>query len=253
MFCHAKNLQNYKLKGLDGEIGKVKDFYFDDTHWAIRYLVAETGTWLYDKQVLISPYALKSITMDDKIIAVNLTKKQIEDSPSIDTDKPVSKQFELSYYGYYGWPVYWVGGYTWGLYPYISRNPKTVKNGDEHEKDWDPHLRSTHNVSGYGIHATDGEIGHIRDFIIDDDTWEIRYLIVDTQNWWPGKKVLISPQWIKQVGWNESTVFVNLSRDQIKMSPEYTDDTLPTRMYELGLHQHYNHPGYWDKGEPLRF
>src|SRR5512133_603700 len=239
MFCNAKNLQNYKLKSLDGEIGKVKDFYFDDSHWAVRYLVAETGTWLNDKQVLISPYALKAVTIEDKIIAVNLTKKQIEDSPSIDTDKPVSKQFELTYYGYYGWPVYWTGGYTWGLYPYINRNPEERKDDSEHKKEWDPHLRSTHNVSGYGIHATDGEIGHVKDFIIDDDTWEIRYLIVDTQNWWPGKNVLISPQWIKQVGWNESKVFVKLSRDKIKMSPEYTEDTQLTRTYELGLYQYY--------------
>ena len=86
----------------------------------------------------------------------------------------------------------------------------------------------------------DGEIGHVEDFIIDDETWAIRYLIVDTHNWWPGKKVLVSPQWIERVSWGERKVFVNLSREAIKQSPEYTDESLLTRDYEIGLHRHYN-------------
>ena len=124
----------------------------------------------------------------------------------------------------------------------------TVKNGKnplKSEKAWDPHLRSTHDVSGYHIQATDGEIGHVEDFIIDDETWAIRYLIIDTRNWWPGKKVLISPQWIERVSWSESKVFVNLSRETIKQSPEYTEESLLTRDYETGLHRHYNRQGYW--------
>ena len=124
----------------------------------------------------------------------------------------------------------------------------TVKNGKKStqgEKAWDPHLRSTHDVSGYHIQAADGEIGHVEDFIIDDETWAIRYLIVDTRNWWPGKKVLVSPQWIERVSWSESKVFVNLSRETIKQSPEYTEESLLTRDYETGLHRHYNRQGYW--------
>jgi sporulation protein YlmC with PRC-barrel domain len=113
------------------------------------------------------------------------------------------------------------------------------------EKAWDPHLRSTHDVSGYHIQAADGEIGHVEDFIIDDETWAIRYLVVDTRNWWPGNKVLISPKWIERVSWNESKVFVNLTREKIKHSPEYTEESLPTRDYETKLHRHYDRQGYW--------
>ena len=225
MLSKAKTLKGYKLNSLDGEIGEVKEFYFDDQHWTIRYLVA----------------AIK----EEQHIAINLTKKQIEDSPSLNSDKPVSRQFEEDYYGYYGWPMYWDGPYVWGSSPFVVRDREKWKKSIQGEKAWDLHLRSTHDVSGHHIQAADGEIGHVEDFIIDDETWAIRYLIIDTRNWWPGKKVLVSPQWIERVSWSESKVFVNLSRETIKQSPEYTEESLLTRDYEIGLHGHYNRKGYW--------
>jgi hypothetical protein len=195
--------------------------------------------------VLISPYALIAVRKEEQDIAIDLTRKQIEDSPSLDSDKPVSRQFEEAYYGYYEWPGYWSGPYMWGVYPYIVRDPEKWKEPTAAEKAWDPHLRSTHDVSGYHIQATDGEIGHVEAFILDDETWAIRYLIVDTKNWWPGKKVLVSPQWIERVSWDESKVFVNLSGEAIKQSPEYTEESLSTRDYETGLYRHYDRQGYW--------
>ena len=188
MLSKAKTLKGYKLDSLDGERGKVKEFYFDDRHWTIRYLVADTGNWLTGRQVLISPYALVAVIKEEQHIVVELTKKQIEDSPSLDYDKPVSQQFEEAYYGYYGWPMYWSGTYMWGDYPNIVRDREKWKPTARGEKYWNPNLRSTDRVSGYGIQATDGEIGHVEDFLIDDKTWAIRYLIVDTKNWWPGKR-----------------------------------------------------------------
>ena len=247
MLNKAKTLTGYKLESLDGEIGKVKEFYFDDQHWAIRYLVADTGNWLTGRQVLISPHALLAVSEREEHITIDLTKKQIEDSPSLNSDKPVSRQFEETYYGYYGWPAYWGGPYMWGSlsYPLIARDGKKWKESTQNGKTWDPHLRSTHDVSGHNVQATDGEIGHVDDFIIDDETWAIRYLIIDTRNWWPGKKVLVSPLWIERVSWSESKVFVNLSRETIKQSPEYTEESLLTRDYETRLHGHYNRKGYW--------
>ena len=245
MLSKAKTLKGYKLDSLDGEIGKVKEFYFDDRHLTIRYLVADTGNWLTGRQVLISPYALVAVIKEEQHIVVELTKKQIEDSPSLDYDKPISQQFEEAYYGYYGWPMYWAGPYAWGPYPMIVRNLSQWKGSGNTEKAWDPHLRSTYNVTDYNIQARDGEIGHVEDFIIDDDTWAIRYLIIDTMNLWPGKKVLLSPQWIERISWDESKVFVNLSCDSIKQSPEYTEESLLTRDYETRLHRHYNRRGYW--------
>jgi uncharacterized protein YrrD len=220
MLSKVKSLKNYELQSLDGEIGKVNEFYFDDHYWTIRYLIANTGNWLTGRQVLISPNSLIAVNKVEQYVSINLTKKQIEDSPSLDNDQPVSRQFEESYFGYYEWPMYW-------------------------DDQYDPHLRSTYDVSAYNIQALDGPLGHVEDFIIDDETWAIRYLIINTRNWWPGKKVLVSPQWIESVSWNETKVFVNLLRETIKQSPEYTEETLLTRDYESGLHRHYNRRGYW--------
>lgn len=246
MLYKAKTLNGYRMKAKDGEIGKVKEFYFDDKHWTIRYLVADTGTWLTGKQVLISPYALLSINENGKYISVNLTKKQIEDSPSLDTDKPVSKQFQNSYYEYYGLPSYWTGSSVWGVNSYINRDYQFRSNLiPVDDESWDPNLRSTHDVSGHHLEATDGAIGHVADFLIDDKSWTIRYLVIDTQNFFPGRKVLISPQWIESVSWEESKVFVNVSREKVKSSPEYTDQTRITREYEDRFHHHYQRKGYW--------
>ena len=246
MLSKAKMLNGYKLESRDGEIGKVKEFYFDDRHWTIRYLVADTGNWLTGRQVLISPYALIAVVKGEEHITIDLTKKQIEDSPSLDSDKPVSRQFEEAYDGYYEWPDYWDGPHMWGYYPYIERDREKWKELARAEKaSWDPHLHSTHDVSGHYVQATDGEIGHVDDFVIDDETWAIRYLIIDTENWWPGEKVLVSPHWIERVSWDESKVFVNLPRESIRQSPEYTEESLITRDYETALHGHYNRQGYW--------
>lgn len=251
MLSQAKTLKGYKLNSRDGEIGKVNDFYFDDRHWTVRYLVADTGSWLTGRQVLLSPYALGAVDPMGKDIVVDLTKKQIEESPSLDSDKPVSRQFEESYYGYYGMPIYWGGFYSWGANPAPIQDRSKWSNSPRGEKAWDPSLRSTHDVTGHHIQATDGEIGHVDDFIIDSETWAIRYLIVSTRNWWPGKKILISPLWIDRVSWPESKVFVGLTRETIKKSPEYNEAALLNREYESSLYRHYNRPGYWDTENSL--
>ena len=204
--------------------------------------------------MLISPYALAAVDSSANHITIRLTRKQIEGSPSLRSDQPVSRQFEEAYHGYYGWPMYWGGPYMWGAYsyPYMQgaysyAQPvrEDTKAETRREAAWDPHLRSAHAVTGYHIHGADGEIGHIEDFIIDDEVWAIRYLIIDTRNWWAGKKVVLAPQWIERVSWSESKVYVNLSREAIQQAPEYAEEALLTRYYETGLHRHYNRQGYW--------
>lgn len=245
MLIKAKTLKGYKLDSKDGEVGKVKEFYFDDKHWTIRYLVADTGNWLTGRQVLISPLALISVNKEDELIGINLTKKQIENSPSLDSDKPVSKQFEVDYHGYYEWPSYWNGSDIWGDYPFIVRDSRERKVTTQNKKKWDPNLRSSNFVAGQKIEATDGELGHVDDFIIDDETWTIRYLVINTASWWAGKKVLVSPKWIDHVSWDDLKVFVNLSRESIMQSPEYSEENLLTRDYENQLHRYYNRDVYW--------
>jgi uncharacterized protein YrrD len=245
MLCKAKTLKGYTLNSLDGEIGTVKEFYFDDQHWTIRYLVADTGSWLSGRQVLISPYALGTVDTEAKNIEIKLTKKKIEDSPPLESDKPVSRQFEDAYYGFYGWPMYWGGPHMWCAYPFVVHDTEQWIEADRSEKTWDPYLRSTADVTGHHIQADDGEIGHVEDFIIDDETWAIRYLLIDTQKWWSGKLILISPGWIERVSWLESKVFVNLPLETIRQAPEFKAEALLTRDYETRLYAHYHRPGYW--------
>lgn len=246
MLIKAKTLKGFKLDSLDGKIGEVSDFYFDDIHWAVRYLVADTGNWITGRSVLISPYALIAAHEKQDTIEVGLTKDQIKNSPSPDSHKPVSRQFENEYNGYYGWPTYWGGPSTWGAYPLPVRDLQlTIAEFHDDNESHDPHLRSTDEVSGYHLQASDGEIGHVADFIIDDETWAIRYLVIDTRNWWPGKEVLVSPDWIKRVSWTDRKVFIDLTRDAIRAAPTYKNDEPISRSYENSLFQHYGSNGYW--------
>jgi hypothetical protein len=245
MLIKAKALKGYSLRCLDGDIGSASEFYFDDRYWAVRYLVANTGTWLSGRKVLISPYSLDGVNTAEQKVFVLLNRKQIEESPSIDMDEPVSRQYEALYNGYYGYPEYWGGQSMWGGSPYIDLDRSRWGSAASTAKVWDHHLRSTHEVSGYHLNALDGEIGHVDDFIIDDETWAIRYLVVATRNWWPEKKVLIAPKWIGNVSWDEREVAIGLSRETIKAAPEYTDESLLTRDYETGLYGYYNCEGYW--------
>ena len=246
-------LQGGTIRATDGEIGKVDQFYFDDETWAIRYLVVNTGGWLPGRLVLVSPIALRQAEWQSERLDVALTKKQIEDSPRIDTHKPVSRQHEAVYMGYFGYPYYWLGPFLWGLASYpaglaVQREAVTEAKASQAragKESADSHLRSTNEVTGYHIEAPDGEIGHVADFIVDDETWAIRYLEVDTRNWWPGKKVLVSPQWVDNVSWPDSKVYVGLSRETIKNGPEYIESMPISREYENRLYGYYGRPPYW--------
>jgi len=245
MLIKANALKGYTLDSLDGTIGSASDFFFDDRYWAIRYLVANTENWLIGGQVLISPYSLSGVNATSKEVSVDLTKEQIKESPSISSEKPVSLQFEETYNRYYSYPDYWGGPNMWGSYAYVERDRSRWGSAASSSHGVDRHLRSMREVTGYHLLALDGEIGHVDDFIIDDETWAIRYLVVSTKNWWPGKKVLVSPKWIENVSWEQNEVTVGLSRETIKSAPEYTDALLLSRDYETGLYGHYDREGYW--------
>jgi hypothetical protein len=251
MLRNAKQLEGFTIRATDGELGTVDQLYFDDETWAIRYLTVETGGWLSGRQVLISPISVIHTDWRDKRVDVALTKKQVENSPNIATDKPVSRQHEFTYFGYYGYEYYWGGPYLWGssYYPGRSATPRTASSeamADQLEREsGDSHLRSTKAVTGYHIEASDGEIGHLDGFLLDDEDWAIRYIEVATKNWWPGKKVLVSPAWIERVSWEDSKVYTGLTREAIKSAPEFVDFTPITRDYENRLYSHYGRPPYW--------
>jgi len=247
MLRHERKLIGYRLGALDGEFGKVTDLYFDDLTWTVRYLVADTGNWLRVVEVLISPFAVKSIDDHEKRIEVSLTKQQIEQSPPVDTDQPVSRQYELKYNQYFGWPMYWYGPSLWGPgpFPVLQEPPEACQSQGDGEPSGNPHLQSSDEVLGYRIRAHDHEIGHVEDFLFDDENWAIRYLVVDTRTWWPGKKVPVSPQWIENVSWHEAAIHVELLSGTIKTAPEYNPSQPVTREYEASLYDHYDKDPYW--------
>jgi len=243
------SLIGYTIKGTDGEIGKVEDFYFDDRTSTIQYMVVKTGGWFSENKVLISPEAFQKPEWESEIFPVNLTKEKIKNSPDIDSDKPVSSQQEELMRGYYSWrPRYYgLGMYGYaglGMWGYSSVELRTTEKEMKQIKDTEhtndnPHLRSTQEVTGYDIHATDGDIGEVEDFIIDDVTWKIHFLVVETGNWFSGKKVLISPQWIKDVKWDEQNVTINHSKEEVKNSPEYDSSQPLNDTYEHSLNDYY--------------
>jgi len=243
----VKEIINYVIFAKDGEIGRCKDFLFDDQLWAVRYMVADTGKWLPGRKVLISPISLGNPEWHFHRFPVNLKKEQVKNSPPLDEDAPVSRQYEMKYFNHYYWPYYWTGGETWGAMPNpppaSSRQAKIVEETDEDlEKS---HLRSAKEVMGYHIRAKDGEIGHVEDYIVDDKTWILRYMVVDTRNWLPGRKVLVAPSWIESVSWKESSVEVNLTTAAVKESPEYDPAEPVNREYETRLYDYYGRPVYW--------
>jgi hypothetical protein len=251
MLMNATHLKGLVIRATDGELGSVDEFYFDDETWAIRYLIVETGGWLGGRRVLISPFSVTQTDWSGNRLDVALTKKQVEHSPDINTHQPVSRQHEAMYLGYYGYPYYWGGPYLWGpvFYPEgWSGSPQASAEAMVERirrESTDSHLRSSEAVTGYNIEATDGEIGHVDGFVVDEEPWAIRYIEVATRNWWPGKKVLVSPAWIERVSWAESKVYVGLSREAIKDAPEYVEPMPITREYENRLYFHYGRPPYW--------
>ena len=225
MLRSIKQLYGDKLGASDGEIGHLKDFYFDDRDWAIRYLVVDTGNWLTSRQVLISPYSIGRLDQTEKIVRVNLTLKQIENSPSIDLHKPVSRQYEEEYYRYFGWPSYWQGDGVWGMsgFPILEMPPTPLPSepataiGPQPERA-DAHLRNTQAVNGYHLQASDGIIGHVCDFMMDDKSWAIGQLVVKTGHRFSGKEVLIPTNQVARISFDESTVFVNLTKEAVEQS-----------------------------------
>jgi hypothetical protein len=228
MLRSIKQLYGDKLGASDGEIGHVKDFYFDDHTWAVRYVVADTGSWLPGRQVLISPHAFGNLHEAGKHLLVNLTRKQIEDSPAIESHKPVSRQYEEEYYRYYGWPYYWQGDGLWGMsgFPILELPAKplpsepTIASGPR-PGPADAHLRSTQTVGGYHLQASDGIIGHVCDFMMDAQSWAIRHLVIKTGHRFSGKEVQIPTREVARISYPDSTVFVNVTMEIVQQSPAH--------------------------------
>jgi uncharacterized protein YrrD len=260
MLITIDNFTGYKIDAKDGEIGHIKDVYFDEERLTARYLIVDTGPWIFGRKVLISPQSAQK--WEDGKLQVNLTKEQIKEAPSIDAEKPISREKEEEYNNYYALPVYWSGAGLWGtaMYPgtmthmgYTAPGPVLGRTLPEYESvkaetEMDTHLRSCEEVKGYNINTTDGEIGHIDDFIMEQESWNLRYFTVDTGGFLSsGKKVVISNLWIQSISWNQKMVVVDLPTKKIEEAPEIESYEDIDRAYEEQLVDHYGGRGkYWE-------
>jgi hypothetical protein len=256
MILVGSALKGFTIEASDGRIGTVADFLFDDRTWKIRWMVVDTGDWISGQKTLVHPSALGKPDYQRKAMSVRLTSQQVKDSPGITSDEPVSRQMQARLYGHHGWDPLWggsnyFGGYASGMggafdpvpYRYDSGQleaDRAATGGD----DGDPHLRSVTAVLGYHIQATDGPIGHVETLLVDESGWGIRYLIIDTRNWWPGQHVLLSPYAVRAISWSDRDVTVDVTRDKIKGSPIWDSTAMPDRGDERRLHDYYGWPGY---------
>ena len=228
------DLTDYSLAARDGEIGKLEEVYFDDNCWLVRYFIVSTGNWLLGRKVLIVPAVMGGIDEEAKTLSVDLTREQIENCPPVNTKMSVSRHYEQEYYSYYGWEPYWNDDPMFGPAPYLS--PPVEDTSDQPEN---PHLRSSDEVKNYSIHACDGKIGHVEDFILEVPDWTIRYLEVNTRSWLPGKHVLLAPAWIQQVDWAKQEVSIELTREALETAPAYDPSKIISRESQVRLYEHY--------------
>jgi hypothetical protein len=222
-------VSGFGIGATDGELGNVRDLYFDDERWTVRYLVADVGPCLARRHVLISPHAIVRIDSNAETVDTQLTRAQVESSPPIETDLPISRRMEREYNRYYSYPPYWTGSSTTALWGFGAlplaglrptqtmreREPPAITEPDE------AHLRSGREVIGYGVTASDREIGHVENFLFEDDSWAIRHLVIDTRNWWPGRHVLVSSEHVDRVSWPERSMYLRIAREEVERSPEY--------------------------------
>jgi hypothetical protein len=250
MLRSLKVIEQFKVGATNGDIGSVVNFLIDDVSWAVRYLVVDAGGIFTEREVLVSPISFLDVDYSASRFRLTLTVDKIRNSPSINLELPVSRQHERDYGDYYGYSDYWGFGSLWGtgLSPRaMASRASTERTAADRpgEPASDVHLRSARDLTGYHIEATDGSIGHVRDFIVDDETWQIRYLVIDTTNWWPGKRVLVAPEWATRISWLDRKVYLGMTRDAIKRSPEWSATFPVAREYEELLHQHYGRIPGW--------
>jgi len=246
MLRTLEDFKGFLLSAVDGEIGWIQEMYFDDRTWQVRYFVVNTGSWLPQREVLIAPRSIYKIDHETEILHLDLTRDQIRHSPSIDSDMPVSRQFEQAYHDHFGWIPYWLdaGNLPGAAVPEAAAPAESIAELPAIAH-CDPHLRSSIEIEEYNIQAQDGAPGHVDDFVIDDQTWRIRYAVVVTRNWFPGKRVLLSPGWIEKISYEKHEVFVSAPSSTIQSAPDFDSVEPITRAMEQELYDHYTHKAYW--------
>jgi len=243
MLRTMRHLIGATVAATDETVGELDDAYFDDRHWAVRYLVVRSDEADHAAPLMVSPVAVEAISEDASRIDLAVDKESVEKAPGVGHEQPVSVQRERAYYDYYGWPYYWQGPGVWGAWSGaagmrmlpVGVPPDRVVadelSGQEEAEagaagsgeldETSRHLRSANEVIGYFVEATDHEVGHVEDLLLDPDSWRLTAVVVDTSNWWFGKRVAVPSEHFVAVDWETETVSVDLTRAQVKAEHEY--------------------------------
>jgi|ERR1019366_293041 hypothetical protein len=242
MLWNASAFNGYAIEVSDGQLGTVSDLLFEDVGWAVRWLVVDTGNWLPGRKVILPLTALGQPDQVLRKFPVALTMRQVQESPDIDTNQPVSRQIEAQAYSHYGREPYWRRGSlptgdatampSAGLLSLPELTPLDPIGVDTQPSVGDQHLRGVAAIAMCHINATDGAIGHVVDLLVDDGSWHIRYITVDTLNWWPGETVLISPRSIQEIDWPHRLVQLDVDRQKVRDSPKYDKSITVDGLYD---------------------
>jgi len=223
MLRSLRELIGCMLVAKDGEIGRCKDFLFDDQNWVIRYLVADTRKWLRGRKVLVSPLSVDSSDWKTQILSFRVLRDQLRRSPSLDEEAPVSRPYEMTLFDYYGWPYYWSDHARRAgpklLVLCLKAHRKVMDRESESEKACN--LYSVKEVKGFEVHGIDGRLGNVVNFIMDDDTWALRYLLLDTSYLLPGKMVLLDMVSVKSINLAAMDIQMEASTDVVDNKPEF--------------------------------
>lgn len=235
-------IKKHSIHAIDGEIGKIVDFYFDDQEWMLRYVVVETGIWFASRRVLLSPAAFTNEDFLEKGFQTSLTRDKVKNSPVEDSEKPVSRQLEEKLNLYYCWQPYWL---------FHKDNEHNLLKGsalgasdDDSETEMKSHLKSFEEIKKYRLEAHDGSIGQVEDGLLDSNDWRIHYLIVDTGAWL-GRKVLVAADWIQNIHWKDAKINIFLRKEDIKNSPRYDSSKMLDRTEEEALYAFYRRHHSW--------
>jgi hypothetical protein len=262
MLFAVSGLEGCPVRASDGDVGSAKDFLFDDDTWKIRWMVVGGGDFLPGRRVFIHPSAVAPLTLPPKPqlpmmspgetleLTVNLTRQQIKAGPHSGEDEPVNRDMEALLCDYCGWDPYW-GASHFGAPVMPNAEARIVGDAMRREADAQAppvdggdHLHSVADFKGYYVHATDGDIGHVENVLADDTNWEIRYLVIATRNWCPGKIVQLSPYAVKNIDWFGQHINMNVTRDQVRSAPAWDPLALADEAREEELHRHFGWPGY---------
>lgn len=260
MLRSLKEITGYTLQETDDVIGTCKDFLFDDALWVIRYMVADTGTWFKHHEVLITPTSMEQPDWRTERIPVNLSRKQIEESPPLDAHAPLSREYEITYHEHFEIPFYWLGADFREGIPNKDGAVEPVEDlpiddledqADEQQPSdiEEGSLRRAIEIMTYGVIASDGDVGRVEDLIVDDTNWVIQHLIIDTGNIIPGKKIMLDTSCIESVSWEEATLQLDLTKTEIEQSRVYDATEPVNREHEVRLYDYHGRPRYWEKDQ----